>query len=146
MHSPVRQASPRPRAWRRTGGVAQNVYGKRTVAIRAAMARCRTETTSNATPTPGAGLNRATIAGHAATPRPQQKLSPPSAAAARSGVSRATIRLVVGTTRPSPMPATADPERAGDSLAEREAGHASRHQPISCGQRCAAAEAPRQQT
>ena len=88
-------------AWRST------CTGKRAVAIRAAMARCKADTTSNATPTPGAGLNRATIAGHVAAPRPQQKLSPPSAAAARSGVSRATIRLVVGTTRPSPMPATA---------------------------------------
>ena len=55
----------------------------------------------------GTGLNRATMIGHVAAPMPQQKLSAPSADAARSGVSRATIRLVVGTTKPSPMPATA---------------------------------------
>ena len=75
--------------------------------MRTARAMSNNDTRRSAARTPGTGLKRATSSGQVAAPIPQQKLSAPSADAARWGVRRATIMLVAGTTNPMPTPETA---------------------------------------
>ena len=52
-------------------------------------------------------VDEATMNGHIAAPKPQQRFTAPSAPAARVGDRRADVRLVSGLTKPKPSPATA---------------------------------------
>ena len=141
MHTPkIDQPAPRPGAGRRAGGGPKDVDGKRAQAMRTAMAPSSDETSRSATRTPGTGLNRATTIGHVAAPIPQQKLSAPSADAARCGREARDDHVGRGHDEPDADAGDGDRERARHPLAEREAGKASRHQRIPGRERRAGAE------